>query len=66
MKKLLPFMKKYIKFAVFSPILMILEVIADIAIPYLMSRIVDVGIANRDIEYVIKIGLIMIAAALLA
>jgi len=59
-------MKKYIKFAVFSPILMILEVIADIAIPYLMSRIVDVGIANRDIEYVIKIGLIMIAAALLA
>jgi ATP-binding cassette subfamily B multidrug efflux pump len=66
LKKLLPFMKKYIKFAVFSPILMILEVIADIAIPYLMSRIVDVGIANRDIEYVIKIGLIMIAAALLA
>ena len=66
MKKLLPFMKKYIKFAVLSPILMILEVIADIAIPYLMSRIVDVGIANRDIEYVIKIGLIMIAAALLA
>ncbi|MBP7279476.1 MAG: ABC transporter ATP-binding protein [Sedimentibacter sp.] len=59
-------MKKYIKFAVLSPILMILEVIADIAIPYLMSRIVDVGIANRDIEYVIKIGLIMIAAALLA
>ncbi|NLA13556.1 MAG: ABC transporter ATP-binding protein, partial [Tissierellia bacterium] len=53
-------------FAVLSPILMILEVIADIAIPYLMSRIVDVGIANRDIEYVIKIGLIMIAAALLA
>jgi len=66
LKKLLPFMKKYIKFAVLSPILMILEVIADIAIPYLMSRIVDVGIANRDIEYVIKIGLIMIAAALLA
>ena len=66
MKELLPFMKKYIKFAVLSPILMILEVFADIAIPYLMSRIVDVGIAEQDIEYVLQIGLIMIAAAILA
>ena len=64
MKRLLPYMKKYIKFAVLCPILMILEVIADIAIPYLMSRIVDVGIANQDIEYVLKIGIIMVAAAL--
>jgi len=66
LKELLPFMKKYIKFAVLSPILMILEVFADIAIPYLMSRIVDVGIAEQDIEYVLQIGLIMIAAAIFA
>lgn len=65
MKKLLPLMKRYIKFALLSPILMILEVIADIIIPYLMSKIVDVGIANQDIVYVLKIGFIMIAAALI-
>lgn len=65
MRKLLPFMKKYMRYAILCPILMVLEVIADIAIPYLMSLIVDVGIANRDINYVIKIGLIMIFAALL-
>lgn len=65
MKKLLPLMKKYMKYAVLCPILMILEVTADIAIPYLMSRIVDVGIANRDMEYVMQIGLIMIIAAFL-
>jgi ATP-binding cassette subfamily B protein len=44
---------------------MILEVFADIAIPYLMSKIVDVGIANQDIKYVLQIGFIMIAAALI-
>lgn len=44
---------------------MILEVLADIIIPYLMSRIVDVGIASQDISYIVKIGLVMIAAALL-
>ncbi len=65
MKKLLPLMKNYIKYAVLCPILMILEVAADIAIPYLMSRIVDVGIANQDIGYVLKIGSIMIVAAFL-
>lgn len=65
MKKILPYMKKYIKFAVLSPILMILEVIADILVPYLMSRIVDVGIVNQDIEYILQIGSIMIAAALI-
>lgn len=45
---------------------MILEVLADIIIPYLMSRIVDIGIVNRDIGYIVKIGFIMVTAALLA
>lgn len=65
MRKLLPFMKKYMNYAILCPILMILEVVADIIIPYLMSLIVDVGIANQDINYVVKIGFIMIFAALL-
>ena len=66
MRKLLPFMKKYVLYAISSPILMILEVAADIFIPYLMSLIVDVGIANKDINYIVKLGAIMIGAALLA
>lgn len=66
MKKLLPFMKKYVSYAIASPILMILEVLSDIYIPYLMSLIVDVGIANRDIDYIVETGLIMVGAAFLA
>lgn len=66
MKKLLRHMKNYIFFAILCPILMILEVLADIYIPYLMSRIVDIGIVNQDIEYIVQLGLIMVVAALLA
>lgn len=66
LKKVLPFMKKYLIYAISSPILMILEVLGDIIIPYLMSLIVDVGIANRDVNYIVNTGLIMIGAALLA
>ncbi len=66
MKKLLPLMKKYIVFAILSPIFMILEVLGDVIIPYLMSKIVDIGILNQDIEYIVKIGFIMILAAVFA
>ena len=31
-----------------------------------MSRIVDIGIVNQDIEYIVQLGLIMVVAALLA
>ena len=65
MGTLLPYMKKYWFYALLSPLMMILEVVADILIPYLMSRIVDIGIANGDIDYIVRVGLIMIGAALL-
>lgn len=56
-------MEKYRFYAIMSPILMILEVITDVAVPFLMSKIVDVGIANQDMTYIIKVGLLMILAA---
>jgi len=59
-------MRKYIFFALLCPVLMVLEVLADIYIPYLMSRIVDIGIVNQDIEYIVQLGLIMVVVALLA
>lgn len=66
MKKLLPYMKKYRIYAILTPILMILEVLGDVMLPYLMSRIVDVGIVNKDTQYVVKIGFIMIGATVLS
>jgi len=58
-------MKKYMLFAILSPIMMILEVFADVLEPYLMANIVDIGIANRDINYIVKTGLLMVLVALL-
>lgn len=57
-------MKKYRFYAVICPLLMILEVLADIIVPYLMSFIVDIGIAQGDISYVVRIGLYMALFAL--
>lgn len=43
---------------------MILEVVTDIIVPYLMAQIVDVGIVNQDISYVVRFGIYMIVTAL--
>lgn len=66
MRKLLPLMKKYLHFAILSPVFMILEVLGDVIIPYLMSLIVDIGIANQDMDYVVRVGLLMIGVASVA
>ena len=65
-KKLLPYMEKYKWQAILSPIIIIIDVMGDIFIPYLMSLIVDVGIANQDLSYIFKIGLLMISITIAA
>ncbi len=60
---------KYKKEAIITPILMLMEVVFDVLIPYVMSKIIDVGIQGpngADINYVIKMGLVMIGLSVLA
>lgn len=65
-KRILPFAKKYGIYALLSPIVIIGEVLAEIQIPKLMSHIVDVGIKNQDITYVLTVGGKMVLFALLS
>lgn len=65
-KKLLPCLGKYKKYAFLTPIFVVVEVILEVFIPFLMARIVDVGIKNGDTEFIIRTGIIMIIMALLA
>lgn len=48
--KLVRYLKPYWVFALFSPLLMIGEVLADLCLPKLMSFIVDYGIAENGLE----------------
>lgn len=66
LKKLLRNMGEYKKDTILTPIYVILEVITEVIIPLLMAKIVDVGLANNDINYVVKIGIIMLISSFLA
>ena len=63
-KKLLAQLGEFKLPSILTPICMIGEVIAEMIIPVLMGRIVDLGINGSDMAYIIKTGLIMIAVAL--
>ncbi|WP_144505545.1 ABC transporter ATP-binding protein [Bacillus mycoides] len=62
-RKLLQYLKPYMFFAIIGPLFMVLEVAMDLIQPTIMQHIIDVGIANRDLNYVIKMGFLMIGAA---
>lgn len=64
LSKVLPYMKKYKINAILSPLMMMMEVLTDIFVPFLMSLIVDVGIKSQDVGYVLKIGTLMILVTL--
>ena len=61
MKKLLVHMKGYRKECVISPLFKMLEACFELFVPLVVASIIDVGIANGDKNYVIKMCLVMVA-----
>ena len=64
--KLLACVGEYKKATLLSPLCMVGEVSMEILIPFLMSKIIDVGIANGNLPYVAKVGLLMILMAMIS
>ena len=65
LKKLLVGLEKRFKVsAVVAPLFIMGEVLLEVLIPLIMARIIDVGITNHDVGYVVKYGLLMILASL--
>ena len=61
MKKILKYMRGYGKECVLGPLFKLLEASFELMIPLVVARIVDVGIANGDRSYVVKMCLVMAA-----
>ena len=53
-KKLLRSVREYKKQSVLAPVLVILEVLMEVLIPLEMAKIIDVGIANGSVSYVVR------------
>lgn len=65
LRQLSRYMKPYRLKAILSPIMMIIEVLTDVYIPFLMRDIINIGIYESNTEVVITLGLRMILSALI-
>lgn len=64
-KTLAKHIKGFVKESILTPLFMILEVVAEMLIPLIMSSMIDDGINKGDMQHIITTGLLMVACALI-
>lgn len=59
MKKLLNYLSAYKKEAVLAPLFKMLEASFELLVPLVMAQIIDTGIKNQDLAYILKMGAVL-------
>lgn len=65
-KKLLQSVREYKKDSLITPLFVALEVVMEVLIPFFMANIIDIGMANGDMPYILKVGFILTIAAIMS
>ena len=61
MKRLMIYLKDYKKESVLAPLFKLLEAFFELLVPLVMANIIDRGIADKDMGYIGKMGLCLLA-----
>lgn len=65
MKKLAGYLKNYRLESVMGPLFKMLEASFELFVPLVMAQVIDVGIHNRDVSYVLKMGGLLVLLAVI-
>ncbi len=65
-RKLLKSIREYKRESILAPVFVVLEVLMEVLIPLQMSKIIDVGIQQGNLKYIVVMGLILVVMAMLA
>lgn len=65
MLKYLKYIKRYLKYFLLGPILMICEASGEFILPYINANIINIGAAEHNIPYILQNGLLMIIISIL-
>ena len=65
-RRLFKSIREYKKQSILAPLFVTLEVLMEVLIPFQMAKIIDVGIQDQNLSYVIETGLILVLLAMLA
>lgn len=65
-RKLLRSVREYKKHSILAPVFVIFEVIMEVVIPLLMANLIDFGIDDGNLEYIVKMGVVLVVFALIS
>lgn len=65
-RKLLRSVREYKKHSILAPVFVIFEVIMEAVIPLLMANLIDFGIDDGNLEYIVKMGVVLVVFALIS
>ncbi len=65
-KKLALSLREYKKDSILTPIYVVFEAVIDIIIPLLMANLIDYGIDEKNMNYVLQMGLLLLLGAFFA
>lgn len=65
MRKLIKYLKGYEKESIIGPLFKLLEACFELLVPLVMARIIDIGIKNADLPYILKMGAVLIGFGVL-
>ena len=63
MKYVIKYLKGYKKECVFAPLFKMLEALFELFVPLVIAAVIDQGINNRDVSYIIRMCLLLVALA---
>ncbi len=63
MRRLMKYLKDYKKESVLAPLFKLLEAFFELLVPLVMANIIDIGIADKNMGYVTKMGFCLLALA---
>ncbi len=65
-RKLLRSVREYKRESILTPLLVVMEVFMEVLIPLLMANIIDIGIMEGNMGYIVKTGALLVLLAMVA
>ena len=66
LKRFIPYTKRFRKEMIIATVTAILECFFELTIPMLMASLVDIGIGSRDMNYILRMSILMVVMSLLS
>ena len=63
MKKLLVYLKTYKKETILAPLFKMLEASFELFVPLVIAAIIDTGIENKDVPYIVRMAIVLVVLA---